>query len=267
MSKEMSEIINHRPVYPIFIRTRTVELVKNQFLVCDCGFWQRFGIPCRHIIHICRGHVSLDDFALRWRKDYLAFYLEPGYEEFSTICDYYTDNPPLGPIYNPEYCHHFSLLSQQMTNWILQPSTILNGVSGFLYCILSVTHKTSSKITNNPQGLSQEISLSQNIDSNNQASHSTLQKANVQKANEMSTIPPGGAYNVLAPVFHSLSSLAEFDRENLELSMNGLKRVHEEVSVYIKNKHEQDSTNDKGDISSSNHKTSRGQLSKLKKTY
>jgi hypothetical protein len=39
-------ISNTSSVYPTFSSTRTVVLQQAQFLVCECGQWQRFGIPC-----------------------------------------------------------------------------------------------------------------------------------------------------------------------------------------------------------------------------
>jgi hypothetical protein len=57
---------------PKFIRTRMVSQV-GTFLLCSCGFFERFGLPCRHLFVVLQRGPRPSDCATRWRRDYLAY--------------------------------------------------------------------------------------------------------------------------------------------------------------------------------------------------
>ena len=46
-----NNVKTYRTVYPLFNRIRTVSIETNYF-VCSCKYFERFGIPCRHIFHV-----------------------------------------------------------------------------------------------------------------------------------------------------------------------------------------------------------------------
>jgi hypothetical protein len=55
----------------------------DRILVCSCGYKQRFGICCRHILGLeCR--YELDDIASRWQTSYALYAFECGYDEITT---------------------------------------------------------------------------------------------------------------------------------------------------------------------------------------
>jgi hypothetical protein len=59
---------------PRFLRLRKVTLSQDNYLYCDCGYYARYGIPCRHVLSIDPTY-QLRDFSIRWWKvyDYFAF--------------------------------------------------------------------------------------------------------------------------------------------------------------------------------------------------
>jgi len=59
-----------------FRRVRIVKLVvfdEKGYLICSCGYHQRHGIPCRHILHITNV-VQLEHFDPRWHKVFHHYY-------------------------------------------------------------------------------------------------------------------------------------------------------------------------------------------------
>ena len=56
---------------PKFIRTRMVRLI-GDYLVCSCKFFERLGLPCRHLFYILQRGPIAADCATRWRRDYIA---------------------------------------------------------------------------------------------------------------------------------------------------------------------------------------------------
>jgi hypothetical protein len=53
-------------VHPRFICGRVVELMKgNNVLICECGYFPRVGLPCRHIFHV-KGDICLADCDIWW---------------------------------------------------------------------------------------------------------------------------------------------------------------------------------------------------------
>ena len=255
-----------RPVHPTFIRTRSV-CAKNcgtrgSFLICDCGLWQRFGIPCRHIIHVCHGNIDIDDLALRWRKDYILYYMQVGYEEYTKRCDNFISYPPMGPIFRPEHCQHDSNHSTPNRDWFFEEVRIIDGISQLDTLFKSSISQPASRNHEEKDfsGLSQDINLNQNV--------STISQ---QESISQLLPPPGGSYHVLAPIFQSLSSMAELDTEALQIALNGLSRTHEDVSTYIKEKQHIENLNadmnSNSDFISSNYATSRGTISKLSKLH
>ena len=255
-----------RPVYPTFIRTRTV-CVNRSFLICDCGFWQRMGIPCRHIIKVCKGNIDIDDIALRWRKDYLTYFLQPGYEAYTKMCEKYIDQCPLGPIFTWQHCQNHLIRPPFTQEWFYQNVEAVDGLSELnnIQDLKPPSKPRSSKSKSHTEstGLTQDINLSQNV----LASSSSNNASEKQTSNQAPLLPPGGAYHVLAPIFQSISSMAELDSETLAVALSGLRKVHADVSMYINEKTDKLDPVENSELGfvSSSFATSRGEISRLKK--
>ena len=62
---------------PSFINTNTVH-VQNEIMYCSCCFYERFGLPCRHMLHVLRSfpdysQPSKIDISIHWWKSYYQF--------------------------------------------------------------------------------------------------------------------------------------------------------------------------------------------------
>ena len=67
----------HDSHLPLFHRMREVTNY-DDVLFCSCGFFQRFGIMCRHIAAVCQFIPKYDepthhDFSVRWWKDHMYY--------------------------------------------------------------------------------------------------------------------------------------------------------------------------------------------------
>ena len=49
--KENSSNTSFRTIYPLYKRVRKVKNVRKHF-TCSCRYFERFGVPCRHILHV-----------------------------------------------------------------------------------------------------------------------------------------------------------------------------------------------------------------------
>jgi hypothetical protein len=59
-----------KDVHPRFRRVRVIQWVEgHNVLICDCGYFQRIGLPCRHLFHV-KGNISLTDCDIWWYKSY-----------------------------------------------------------------------------------------------------------------------------------------------------------------------------------------------------
>ena len=67
---------------PRFLRLRKVTLSKEKYLYCDCGFFARCGIPCRHVLCLDPTY-ELRDFSVRWWKVYDYFAFREGYADLT----------------------------------------------------------------------------------------------------------------------------------------------------------------------------------------
>jgi hypothetical protein len=87
---------------PKFVRTYTVSQV-GTFLLCSCGFFQRFGLPCRHlfVVLVLERGPRPSNCATRWRRDYLAHGLS-GKPELDRLFKEATMQEPIGPFYCQE---------------------------------------------------------------------------------------------------------------------------------------------------------------------
>jgi hypothetical protein len=80
---------------PKFVRTRTVSQV-GSFLLCSCGFFQPFGLLCRHLFVVLERGPRPSDYDTRWRRDYLAHGLS-GKPELNQLFKEATMQEPIGP--------------------------------------------------------------------------------------------------------------------------------------------------------------------------
>jgi hypothetical protein len=84
---------------PKFARIRVVKIVKYNdefYLVCSCGYFDRFGLGCRHVYKI-RGLPPMpEDSSVRYRIDYLRYFNKPGFEDLTTRFDECLQKEPLG---------------------------------------------------------------------------------------------------------------------------------------------------------------------------
>lgn len=80
---------------PKFKRVRKVQL-KGEHLTCSCCFYQRHGIPCRHIMAV-NGLPQPNDVAVRWRRDYGYYYAREGFEDVTAEFNKAIRNAPIGP--------------------------------------------------------------------------------------------------------------------------------------------------------------------------
>jgi hypothetical protein len=187
--------------------------------------------------------------------------MQPGYELFTDICEKYLSNPPLGPTFRPNHCQKFKIYSDRTRAWFFQPTQIIDGISELEEIFTSKKPpNTNRKRKSHTPGLSQDIILSQNAIESTTTQHTVsavplplggayneviapiFPSVTVPLPSAINTLepvplplplPPGGAYSVLAPIFHSLSSMAEVDAKALDIALEGLKKVHNTVSLYI----------------------------------
>jgi hypothetical protein len=87
--------------YPIpkFIRTRRVRLIGDN-LVCSCGFFERLGLPCRHLFYVLQRGPIPEDCATRWRRDYIALRYT-GSKEYDIAFKVAKKRETIGPYYDP----------------------------------------------------------------------------------------------------------------------------------------------------------------------
>jgi hypothetical protein len=120
---------------PRFARVREVNLTKECYMHCDCGYHWRYGIPCRHVLSIDDTFVR-NDFAVRWWKVYGYYSFKEGQEELTKdFLDLEQREPP-GKKINPSLMevtgtfpqysttdtkckHDFRLLRNRTTPWCL----------------------------------------------------------------------------------------------------------------------------------------------------
>ena len=97
LRKEGSEKKNRYSKLPApkFKRVRKVQL-KGEHLTCSCCFYQRHGIPCRHVMAV-NGLPHPDDIAVRWRRDYGYYYAREGFEDVTAEFNKAIRNAPIGP--------------------------------------------------------------------------------------------------------------------------------------------------------------------------
>ncbi len=100
---------------PKYIRTRTVSQV-GSFLLCSCGFFQRFGLPCRHLFVVLKRGPRPSDCATRWRRDYLAYGLS-GKAELDWLFKEAKMQEPVGPFYSSEQEGFFCCYLSHIYSW------------------------------------------------------------------------------------------------------------------------------------------------------
>jgi hypothetical protein len=90
---------------PKFARVRVVKIVKFNdihYLVCSCGYFDRFGLGCRHVYKIRDLPPKQEDASVRYRIDYLRYFNKPGFEELTTCFDACLKKEPPGiPLCRP----------------------------------------------------------------------------------------------------------------------------------------------------------------------
>lgn len=70
----------------------------GDYLLCSCGFFERLGIPCRHLFHILQRGPIPTDCATRWRRDYIAHGFT-GNNEYDTAFRIAKKQETIGPFY------------------------------------------------------------------------------------------------------------------------------------------------------------------------
>jgi len=66
-------------IIPRFQRTRTVSVVEGQkpgekIIICDCPFFARYGLACRHIYKVICRHPRVEDALPRWLIAFIHYY-------------------------------------------------------------------------------------------------------------------------------------------------------------------------------------------------
>jgi hypothetical protein len=92
-------IVGYYPI-PKFIRTRTVRLIGDN-LVCSCGFFERLGLPCRHLYYVLQRGPIPEDCATRWRRDYIALRYT-GSKEYDVAFKVAKKRETIGPYYDAD---------------------------------------------------------------------------------------------------------------------------------------------------------------------
>ena len=69
-----------------FVRVRTIRIVDNSYLTCDCHHFMRHGFPCRHMYVVLR-EIAVTDFDIRWHLQYYWDYRKDGCEEYTSAVD------------------------------------------------------------------------------------------------------------------------------------------------------------------------------------
>jgi len=67
----------YETIIPVFKRIRTLKYV-NGYIKCDCCYFERHGIPCRHMFHLSTHIPGYDepthhDVTVRYWKEYLYY--------------------------------------------------------------------------------------------------------------------------------------------------------------------------------------------------
>jgi hypothetical protein len=95
---------------PRFSRVRTVSCCPtNNVLTCSCGYFERVGIPCRHLLKILSvaygaGYkgATADDVRVFWRKDYYFFGIDDTRQAAREELLLRRDNDVKGPVLRVE---------------------------------------------------------------------------------------------------------------------------------------------------------------------
>ena len=69
-----------------FARVRTIRVVMDNHLTCDCFWFERHGFPCRHMYMVLR-EISTSDFDIRWHLRYYWDYGKDDCEEYTAAVD------------------------------------------------------------------------------------------------------------------------------------------------------------------------------------
>jgi hypothetical protein len=83
----------------LVVKTLETRLVKGQghTLPClSCGFFDRFGLGCRHVYKIRDLPPKPEDASVRYRIDYLRYFNKPGFEELTACFNECLQNEPPG---------------------------------------------------------------------------------------------------------------------------------------------------------------------------
>jgi hypothetical protein len=103
---DTADVLNPGDAIPRFSRVRRVEMLEGtNILLCSCMYFERTGIPCRHIMNaldtICPGYngISHHDVSVTWRSDFhkSAFSNNPSEQHVSTMYSELLFNDVRGP--------------------------------------------------------------------------------------------------------------------------------------------------------------------------
>ena len=82
-----------------FYRVYIVKAVRNMQLMCSCKFFERHGLPCRHLLRII-GEPRLTSCSVRWWNRYEYFYLRD--DEITKYLSSMKDNELCGPLFEED---------------------------------------------------------------------------------------------------------------------------------------------------------------------
>jgi hypothetical protein len=205
---------------PKFIRTRTVSQV-GTFLLCSCGFFERFGLPCRHLFVVLQRGPRPSNCATRWRRDYLAYGLS-GNAELDRLFKEAKIQEPVGPFYSEEQEGVCSTITYPtfIRGEIRDMRYFKNPLEGTLYYIQGCDEIKQSTVVGRmipEEELPSDLHLSQR-------SQDFLDKDG--DPTEEGFLESTQAYTLLYPTFKQIICLSTGDRKLAALSFDALKGLH-----------------------------------------
>ena len=154
----------YKTIFPLFKRVRKVQFIDKVFK-CSCKYFERFGIPCRHQIHVLD---TFDGYTLPQISDVSVIY----WTQYRSYC-YSTKC-------HDDRAHHIAnILKKMRSNDVLGPSCsrslfqnvpivrtipnmfVNNALSCRNYDVEQLFHR---KVLNVPSGYGMSFSLTQNVD-------------------------------------------------------------------------------------------------------
>ena len=202
---------------PKFVRTRTVSRV-GTYLICSCGFFERFGLPCRHLFAVIQRGPRPSDCATRWRRDYLAYGLT-GKAELDRLFKEAKMQEPIGPFYCDEEGKATTIYPYFICGDVRYMKFFTAPIEHTLYYVQGCNEIRQSTAIGKivpEEELPSELHMSQ------------LGKGFLEEGptSEQGFLESSHAYTLLYPTFKRITSIASADRGLLSLCYVELKGVH-----------------------------------------